>query len=49
VDRYCIKEEFSIETGVAVQGEGPKQELKIWTFYYNDGTIEQVSQTELAK
>lgn len=57
MDRYCIKEQFhciehppyTIDTGVAVQGDGPMKELKIWTFHYNDGTIEQVCQTGPAK
>ena len=57
MDRYCVREKFhriehppySMDTGVAIQGDGPKQELKIWTFYYNDGEIEQVCRTGPAK
>jgi hypothetical protein len=57
VDRYCRKEEFTrietppyhIENGVAIEGTGPTQEIKIWSFHYNDGTTEQVIKRGLAK
>jgi hypothetical protein len=57
VDRYCIKEEFQrietppyhIENGVAIEGTGPTQAIKIWNFYYSDGAHEQVIQTGPAK